>query len=64
MQQCKNHKENEEENDENIWLYNGPKLQSFEAYVTVIEISIFGFENSTLLLIQSRRNSGESEPSN
>ena len=44
MQQCKNHKENEE----NLWLYNQPKLRSFEAFVTIIEISIFGFENSTL----------------
>ena len=40
--------ENDEENDENLWLYNRPKLQIFEAFVTVIEISIFGFENSTL----------------
>ena len=44
MQQCKDHKEN----DENLRLYNWPKLRSFEAFVTVIEISIFGFENSTL----------------
>ena len=50
MQQCKNHKENEEENNENLWLYNWPKLRSFRAFVTVIEISIFGFENSTLVV--------------
>ena len=49
MQQWKNHKENEEENNENLWLYNWPKLRSFRAFVTVIEISIFGFENSTLV---------------
>ena len=29
-------------------LYEAPKLRSFEAFVIVIEISIFGFENSTL----------------
>ena len=44
IKQFKNHKEN----DENLWLYNRPKLRSFEAFITIIEISIFGFENSTL----------------
>ena len=29
-------------------IYGQPKLRSFEAFVTEIEISIFGFENSTL----------------
>ena len=47
MKQFKNHKEN----DENLWLYNRPKLRSFEAFITVIEISIFGFENSTLYAV-------------
>ena len=43
-----NDEENEEENDENLWLTEASKLRSFEAFVTEIEISIFGFENSTL----------------
>ena len=38
--------ENDEENDEN---YDYITDRSFEAFVTVIEISIFGFENSTLV---------------
>ena len=43
-----NDEENEEENDENLWSTEASKLRSFEAFVTEIEISIFGFENSTL----------------
>ena len=38
-----NDEENNDENDENYDY-------SFEAFVTVIEISIFGFENSTLYI--------------
>ena len=30
--------------------YNRLKLRSFKAFVTIIEISIFGFENSTLYI--------------
>ena len=54
----------DEENDENydyiidwsskalkLWSFEASKLRSFEAFVTVIKISIFGFENSTLVVI-------------
>ena len=35
-------------------IYGQPKLRSFEAFVTKIEISIFGFKNSTLGLTPSQ----------
>ena len=41
-----NSENDEEHNDEN---YDYITDRSFEAFVTVIEISIFGFENSTLV---------------
>ena len=44
-----NDEENEEENDENLWPNEAPKLRSFEAFVIVIEIFSFSFENSTLV---------------
>ena len=47
-----NDEENEEENDENLWPTEASKLRSFEAFVTEIEISIFSFENSTLMIIK------------
>ena len=49
-----NDEEPNDENDENYDYIIDPsfealKLRSFKAFVTVIEISIFGFENSTLV---------------
>ena len=41
----------EEHNDENDENYDYITDRSFEAFVTVIEISIFGFENSTLVVV-------------
>ena len=32
--------------------FEASKLRGFEAFVTEIEISIFGFENSTLLIVE------------
>ena len=43
-----NSENDEEHNDENDENYNYITDRSFEAFVTVIEISIFGFKNSTL----------------
>ena len=44
-----NSENDEEHNDENDENYDYITDRSFEAFVTVIEISIFGFENSTLV---------------
>ena len=45
----KDNSQKKDENDENLWPNEAPKLRSFEAFVIVIEISSFGFENSTLV---------------